>query len=202
MSQRLPEALQTLIDALSKLPGLGPKSALRLAMTLLKWPESETRRLGNNIAALRDSLNLCSSCGAVCASDPCEICGDEQRDRTLLCVVPEWDSMLAMENGGFYNGLYLILGGLISAQQKVEARQLEIERLMNRLDAGEIREVILALGATLEAENTASYLKQLLAKKYPQIMVTRLAQGIPLGGEVKHMDKETLRQSMRYRQEL
>ena len=110
--------------------------------------------------------------------------------------------MLTMEDGGFYQGRYFILGGLLAPLEGVQAENLELEKLERRLDEGEVCEVILALGATLEAENTASLLRARLAARYPAVKVTRLAQGIPLGAEVKFMDKETLRQSLRYRQEL
>ncbi len=168
----------------------------------MEWPESETRRLGNDIANLRDELCLCSRCGGIAASDPCPICSAPERDREKLCIVPEWDSILALENGSFYNGQYFVLGGLLSASQKADSRSLAMDQLLARLGENEITEVIMALGSTLEAENTATYLKQVLAREFPHIVLTRLAQGMPLGAEVKYMDQETLRQSMRNRQKI
>lgn len=208
--QQLPEPLRELTEQLAKMPGLGPKSALRIAMTMLKWPESQVRRLGLSIHDLRDKLYLCRHCAAVSDEDPCAICTDQNRNRELLCLVTEWDSLLALEQGGFYKGLYLILGGLLSPLENISPDSLEIDRLRARLDGGNtsgnvrgpVTEVILALGATLEAENTASYLRNLLRRDYPHIRVTRLAQGIPLGSEVRFMDQETLRQSLNFRQEL
>lgn len=202
MRSDLPEPLRVLTEQLSRLPGLGPKSALRVAMTLLKWPETETRRLGQGIAGLRDTLCLCSRCGSLTAEDPCPICTDPYRTASLLCVVPEWDSMLAMEKGAFYQGLYFVLGGLLEGTTQSDAQGLDTGKLLSRLAEGEVKEVILALGSTLEAENTASYLKTILSRKFPDVKITRLAQGIPLGAEVKFMDHETLRQSLKYRQEL
>lgn len=201
MNENLPEPLRALIEQLARLPGLGPKSALRIAMMLLKWPESETRRLGHGIYALRDNLCLCSRCGGLTAADPCPVCADRERSIDILCVVPEWDSMLAMEAGAFYRGQYFILGGLLEPLEKRDSQSLETDKLYARLAEGEVTEVVLALGTTIEAENTASFLKQALQKKFPAIRVSRLAQGLPLGAEVKFMDKETLRQSLRYRQE-
>ena len=198
MPSRVPEPLRALVEQLARLPGLGPKSAMRVAMTLLKWPEAETRRLGQNIHSLRDSLNLCTRCGGLSATDPCAICSDASRSREMLCVVAEWDSMLTLDEGGFYHGQYLILGGLMGPQ---EGRP-DLERLESRLEEGEITELILALGATVEAENTAAFIREMLRRSYPALRVSRLAQGIPLGGEVKYMDRETLRQSLRFRQEL
>lgn len=199
---RLPEPLKVLVAQLGRLPGLGPKSALRVAMTLLKWPEPETRRLGMGIAELRDSLHLCSRCGALTETDPCPVCSDPTRTTDMLCVVAEWDSMLTLEEGAFYRGRYFILGGLMAPLDNMNADVLELDRLDKRLAEGEISEVVLALGATLEAENTASLLRSRLGRAFPNIRVSRLAQGIPLGAEVKFMDRETLRQSLQFRQEL
>jgi len=194
--------LQAVIDQLSRLPGLGPKSAMRCAMSFLKWPEAETRRLGAAIHDLRDKLHLCGHCGALCDVDPCPVCSDAARARDLLCVVADWDSMLTLESGGFYTGRYLILGGLLAPLDNVHPDNLELDKLDARLKQGEIAEVILALGATVEAENTASFLRTRVQARFPHIRVSRLAQGIPLGAEVKFMDKETLRQSLKFRQDL
>ncbi len=200
--QRIPEPLKILVDQIAKFPGLGPKSAMRVAMTLLKWPEAETMRLGKNIYELRSNLHLCNECGALSDVDPCTICSDLMRSNEILCLVSEWDSMLTLEEGGFFKGKYFILGGLLSPLDSRSSEYLEIEKLMQRLDKGEIKEVVLALGATAEAEATAVFMKEKITARFPQIKVTRLAQGIPLGAEVKFMDKETLKQSLQYRQEL
>lgn len=200
--RKIPEPLQAVVDQMARLPGFGPKSALRAAMTLLKWPETETRRMGQAILDLRSRLSLCGRCGALTDQEPCHICRDATRDREALCVVSEWDSMLTLEQGGFYRGYYLILGGLLSPLDNMHPEHLDLEKLEARLAEGEIREVILGLGATVEAENTASYIRERITRRHPGIRVTRLAQGIPLGSEVKFMDSETLRQSMKYRQDL
>ena len=200
--QQLPEPLKILVEQLSKLPGLGPKSAQRLAMTLLKWPEKQTRDLGQNIHDLRDKLHLCTRCGALSDTDPCSICLNESRAVDTLCLVPEWDAMLALEEGGFYKGQYMILGGLIAPLENITPEQLELEKLRVRLKEGQIREIIFALGTTIEAENTVSYIKELVKREFSHIQVSRLAQGIPLGSDVKFVDKATLRQSLTYRQSL
>lgn len=202
MHSQIPEPLKALVEQLARLPGLGPKSAMRVAMTLLKWPEAETRRLGVGIHDLRDNLHLCSRCGGLSSSDPCAICADAERSRDVLCLVTEWDSMLTLDEGGFYRGQYMILGGLLAPLERMNSESLDLDRLVNRLAEGEVQELILALGATLEAENTASFIRRLVRKRFPQIRLSRLAQGIPLGAEVKYMDKETLRQSLQYRQDL
>ena len=200
--QRIPEPLKNLVDQLARLPGLGPKSAMRAAMTLLKWPEAEVRRLGKGVYELRDTLHLCSRCGGLSDSDPCPICSDPERDETQLCLVAEWDSMLTLEEGNFYRGYYMILGGLLAPLDHSPAETLETDRLRSRLAEGRVRELILALGATVEAEATATFIKDMVNARFPEVRVTRLAQGIPLGAEVKYMDRETLRESLRYRQAL
>ena len=199
MHSQIPEPLRALAEQLARLPGLGPKSAMRVAMTLLKWPEAETRRLGKGIHDLRDNLHLCSRCGGLSATDPCDICKDENRSRDTLCLVNEWDSMLTLDEGGFYHGQYMILGGLLAPLANMDSDSLDLDRLISRLEEGEIHELILALGATIDAENTASFIRNLVRKRFPHIRVSRLAQGIPLGAEVKYMDRETLRQSLQYR---
>ncbi len=198
----LPKPLADLVGELSSLPGLGPKSALRAALTLLKWPKDRTQGLGRCIHDLRENLFLCSRCAGLAESDPCPICADPARNPDSLCVVSEWDSLLALEETGLYKGLYLILGGLISPLDGVDSSSLEIGRFQSRLGEGSVREVILALGTTLEAEATASFVKGLIERDFPGVRLTRLAQGIPLGAEVKYVDKETLKQSMVHRQSL
>lgn len=200
--QRIPEALKALVDQLSRLPGLGPKSAMRIAMTLLKWPKEEVRRLGKNVYELRDTLHLCSRCGGLADADPCPICADSSRDEGELCLVAEWDSLLTLEEGNFYHGYYMILGGLLAPLDHSPAEMLDMQRLYARLGEGTVKELILALGSTADAEATASYVKDNVNARFPAVRITRLAQGIPLGAEVKYMDRETLRQSLRYRQEL
>ncbi len=200
--QRLPEPLQAVVDQLARLPGLGPKSALRAAMVFLKWPEAETRRLGRAIHDLRDNLHLCARCGAIADTDPCAVCANPARTDETLCLVADWDSMLTMEAGGFYNGRFMILGGLLAPLDNVNPDTLELDRLEKRLAEGEVRELILALGTRVEAENTASFIRGRVQARFPHIRVTRLAQGIPLGQEVQFVDKETLRQALRYRQDL
>ncbi len=171
-------------------------------MAFLQWPEAETRRLGTAIHDLRDKLHLCGRCGALADSDPCPICADASRSSDILCVVADWDSMLTLESGAFYTGRYLILGALLAPLDNVQPDSLALEKFDARLLEGEITEVVLALGATLEAENTASFLRARVQSRFPAIRVSRLAQGIPLGAEVKFMDKETLRQSLQFRQDL
>jgi recombination protein RecR len=198
----LPKPLADLAEQLQSLPGLGPKSAMRVGLALLKWPKDRAQGLGRAILELRENLCLCSRCAGLAESDPCPICADPTRDPEQLCLVGEWDSLLVLEEAGLYKGRYLILGGLISPLDGVDQGSLEIERLLARLAEGLVQEVILALGTTLEAEATTSFIKNLLDRRFPQVRLTRLAQGIPLGAEVKYIDRETLKQSMVHRQNI
>jgi recombination protein RecR len=198
--RELPHTLRAVVDQLAGLPGLGPKSALRLALTLLKWPKERTRNLGQGILELRDKLCLCSRCAGIADEDPCSICADVGRRAEQLCLVAEWDSMLVMEQSAMYRGLYLVLGGLLSPLDGIRPENLEMGRLRARLRDSGVQEVILALGTTAESEATASYIKNILERDYPTIQVSRLAQGIPLGTDLKYIDRETLRQSFAYRQ--
>lgn len=200
--QNLPGPLKDVVDQLSSLPGIGPKSALRIALTLLKMPREKASGVGQSIIELRERLCLCEDCACLAESSPCAICADSARDNDQLCLVPEWDALLAMEEMGIYRGKYLVLGGLLSPLDGIEPGHLEIDRLKRRLSTGEISEMILALGATLDAESTASYVKNLVETEHPSVSVSRLAQGIPIGAEVKFMDKETLKQSLVHRQKV
>ncbi len=198
----LPQPLQIVVDRFSSLPGVGPKSALRMAMALLAWPVEDVRDFGKAVAALRDDLKVCSTCAALTATDPCAICADPARNRDQLCVVAEWDSLLVMEEAGLFKGRYLVLGGLLAPLDGTASDKLRFELLHERLESREIREVILALGSTLEAEATGSHLKNMIERSFPAVRVSRLAQGIPLGAEIKYMDRETLKQSMQFRQDI
>ncbi|MEW5772551.1 MAG: recombination mediator RecR [Thermodesulfobacteriota bacterium] len=202
MAQELPAPLRDVVERLSRLPGMGPKSALRAALELLRWPRERAEDLGRSILELRRNLCFCSRCAALSDTDPCGVCADPGRSDEQLMVVAEWDSLLAIEAGGFYRGRYLVLGGLLAPLDNVTRDQLEFGRLRARLAEGGVKELILALGATLEAEATATSVRDLAAQIAPDVAVTRLAQGIPLGAEVKYMDRETLKQSLVYRQKL
>jgi len=190
------------VDQLAHLPGLGPKSALRVALTLLKWPKERTMDMGRGILELRDKLCLCSSCAGIADQDPCTLCSDPGRRSEQLCLVAEWDSLLVMEQSGVYRGRYLVLGGLLSPLDGIKPESLEMGRLRKRLVQNQVQELILALGTTLESESTGSYVKNLVEREFPGVQVTRLAQGIPLGADLKFIDKETLRQSIAYRQKI
>lgn len=202
MTNSLPGPLRDVVDHLSSLPGIGPKSALRIALTMLKMHKEQARGIGQSIIDLRENLCMCESCASLAEASPCALCSDPARNHDQLCLVAEWDALLALEEMKTYKGRYLVLGGLLSPLDGVEPGHLEFDRLRRHLETGEISELILALGATADAEATASYVKNLVSTEHPTVTITRLAQGIPIGAEVKYMDRETLRQSLNYRQEV
>ena len=199
---KLPGPLKDVVERLTRLPGIGPKSALRIGLHLLKLPQDSAQDFGRSIIELREKLCLCEECASLAESSPCPLCADPARHREQLCLVADWDSLLSMEEMGMFKGRYLVLGGLLSPLDGVGPGSLEFGRLRRRLAGGEVTEVILALGATLESETTASYVKNMVEADFQQVAVSRLAQGIPMGGEVKYMDRETLRQSLLYRQKV
>jgi len=198
----LPAPLVELVEQLARLPGLGPKSALKVAMTLLEWPRGRAESLGEGILRLRERLCLCSRCAGLSETPVCPVCADATRNAEQLCLVSQWDSVMLIEETAQFAGYYLVLGGLLDPLEGVTPGQLRLDALRARLSEGGVHECILALGATLAAESTASHIKNLLAREFPGVLLTRLAQGIPLGAEVKYVDKETLSQSLRYRQNL
>jgi len=200
--ESLPKPLQRVARNLARLPGLGPKSALRIAFFLLNMPREEVEELILSIGDLRQSLFICERCGSLSDSNPCGICSDPQRDSTTLCIVPDWDSLLTMEQMGIYKGRYLVLGGLLAPLEGMNSPQLNLEKLKAILLEGEVKELILALGATRESEMTETFIREMVRGEFPHISLTRLAQGIPVGVELKYVDKETLKQSLTYRQSL
>jgi recombination protein RecR len=190
------------VEHLTALPGVGPKSALRMGMALLQWPEARVRSFGQSLIDLRQQLCLCSLCGSLADADPCPVCTDPTRQDDLLCLVADWDSMVTIDEAGLFRGRYLVLGGLLSPLDNVQAKDLALERLRDRLEAGGVRELILALGTTRESETTESYICGLVRDLAPGVRVSRLAQGIPIGSEMRYVDRETLKQSLTYRQSL
>jgi recombination protein RecR len=198
----LPTPLAELVEQLARLPGLGPKSALKVAMTLLEWPRPRADGLGDAILRLRERLCLCRHCAGLSETPVCPVCADPSRNNEQLCLVAQWDAVMQLEETGLFTGRYLVLGGLLDPLEGVSPGQLRLDVLRARLSEGTVTECILALGATLAAETTASHIKNMLDREFPGLRLTRLAQGIPLGAEVKYVDKETLSQSLRYRQDL
>jgi len=201
LNQGIPttESVYKLIQELNKLPGIGPKSAQRLAYYLLRAPEEQTKLLVDAILSIKQKTKLCSVCFNVTDADPCSICRSSQRDRTKICIVEQPQDILALEHTGIYKGLYHVLHGAISPTEGVGADDIKIKELMNRLQGGSIDEVILATNPTLEGEQTALYLNKLISPL--GIKVTRLARGLPFGTELEYADDVTLTRAIEGRQE-
>jgi recombination protein RecR len=200
MSQVMAEPVARLIEELTKLPTIGPKTAQRLTFYLLRQPKEEVRALAEAILALKEQVIFCSVCCNIADQDPCRVCQDPQRDRTKLCVVEEPLDVLAIERTGVYRGLYHVLHGAISPVDGITAEDLRIKELLRRLQDGQVEEIILATNPNLEGEATALYLSRLLAPL--GIRITRLARGLPVGGDLEYADEITLSRAFEGRREM
>jgi recombination protein RecR len=190
--------IDRLIQLLSKLPGLGPRSGRRAALHLLKRREALMLPLIQSLESVAAGIKSCSVCGNFDVQDPCAVCSDQRRDATLLCVVEDVADLWALERTAAFKGRYHILGGVLSALDGVGPEQLNIASLIRRVEAGGIGEVILALGATVDGQTTAHYLTDRL---HPfSISISRLAHGVPVGGELDYLDDGTLIQALKARQ--
>lgn len=189
--------IERLISLLSRLPGLGPRSARRAALALLKRREQLMTPLAEAMAEAAARVRACSACGALDTRDPCTVCSDGSRDAGLICVVEEAGALWALERGGTFRGRYHVLGGLLSALDGVGPDDLRIAGLLARVATGGVREVILALPATVDGQTTAHYLADKLSGSGAE--VTLLARGVPVGGELDWLDDGTLAQALRAR---
>jgi recombination protein RecR len=189
--------IERLIALLSKLPGLGPRSARRSALALLKRRDQLLRPLAQAMAEAADKVKACSICGALDTSDPCAVCADQNRDAGLICVIEEVGALWALERGGSYRGRYHVLGALLSALDGRGPDALRVNELVARAQSGEVREIILALPATVDGQTTAHYLAERLARA--NVSVTSLARGVPVGGELDWLDDGTIAQALRAR---
>ena len=189
--------IERLISLLAKLPGLGPRSARRAALALLKKRDQLLIPLGQAITEAGEKVKVCKVCGALDTTDPCAICSDRARDPTLICVVEEVGALWAMERGASFRGRYHVLGGLLSALDGVGPEALRAEGLIARAADGVVKEVILALPATVDGQTTAHYLAERLAPS--GVPVTMLARGVPVGGDLDWLDDGTIAQALRAR---
>jgi recombination protein RecR len=189
--------IERLIQLLAKLPGLGPRSARRAALYLIKNREKLLSPLSLAMADAQDKVTVCSTCGNVDTIDPCTICSDPRRDRTILCVVEEVGDLWALERAGAWTGLYHVLGGTLSAMEGIRPEDLAINYLIERAAVSGMREVVLATNATVEGQTTAHYITERL--KGLGLSTSRLAHGVPVGGELDYLDEGTLTAAMRAR---
>ncbi len=188
-----------LIEQLHKLPGIGPKTAQRLAYYLIRMPAEEAAALAQAIGSVKDQTTFCGRCRNITEADPCRICADLARDQTLLCVVEEPLDVLAIERTGVYRGLYYVLHGVIDPMRNVGPEDLHIRDLVTRLTDEPIAEVVLAMNPTVEGETTALYVRQLVTPLGRK--VTRLARGLPVGGDLEYADDLTVARAFEGRQD-
>lgn len=189
--------IERLIQLLSRLPGLGPRSARRAALQLIRRKEQLLGPLATAMAEARDRIVVCSTCGNVDTSDPCTVCRDDRRDPSILVVVEDVADLWALERAGAVRARYHVLGGVLSAIDGRRPEDLNLATLAGRAADGRVTEVILALGATVDGQTTAHYITDILAAK--GVKVTRLAHGVPVGGELDYLDEGTLSAAMRQR---
>jgi len=200
MAAVTPEPVTRLIEAFAQLPGIGPKTASRLTFYLLRRPLEQTQALAEALVDLKQRIVFCRQCFNITEENPCAICSDERRDRSVLCVVEEALDVLAIERTGEYRGLYHVLHGAISPVEGIGPDELRINELMARLKQEPVREVLLATNPNLEGEATAMYLARLLQPL--GVRVTRLARGLPVGGDLEYADAVTLSRALEGRQEM
>jgi len=192
-----PQAILKLINSLSTLPGIGKKTAERLALHILHAPDHEAAALAGDIIELKSSVRLCSSCFALSDSSLCRICMDPARDRSLICVVENPTDMAAIEKANIFTGVYHVLGGALSPIDGIGPSDIRLKELFNRADPQKVTEIILATKTNVEGEATAAYiLNQLTSKK---ITITRIASGIPMGGDLQYVDPLTMQKAMEKR---
>ena len=190
-------AIEELVAEFAKLPGVGRKTAQRLTYFLLKQPREEAARLARAVAALGERVRACSRCGNLTEADPCAICADPRRDQGLVCVVEEASDVLAIERAGEYRGVYHVLGGALSPIDGVDPEDLKLAELFARVDDGgptheTVREVVLATNPTTTGEATALHIAEELRRRAPEVNVTRLASGLPVGSDLEYADEVTL----------
>lgn len=195
----LAKPVARLVEELSRLPGIGPKTASRLTFYLLRAPKEQVKALSQAIGELKEKIVTCEICYNVTEESPCNICRDEERDRSLLCVVEEPLDVIAIERTG-YKGLYHVLGGVISPVEGIGPENLKIAQLLRRLESEPVKEVILATNPSLEGESTAIYIRRLLSSS--PIKVTRIAHGLPVGGDLEYADQITLTRALEGRREM
>jgi recombination protein recR len=193
-------AIGRVIDAFSKLPGIGPKGAQRIAFYILSSSDVQTQDLIDAISDLRENVRFCEICGNVCEQSPCVICQDPRRDHTKICVVEEPKDIMSIERTHEYAGVYHVLGGAINPMANIGPADLKITQLLERLKDAQVKEVILALDPNIEGEATVTYLARLLEPL--DISITRLASGLPVGGDLEYADEITLGRAFAGRQEV
>jgi len=197
---RYPQAIQNLIEYFQKLPSVGPKTAERYVFYLLKKSPETLQGFAQSLAQLKLGTKMCQSCLAISDANPCPICQDDKRNKAILCIVANTQEMLSLEATGKYPGKYFVLGGLVDSLENIGPEQLNVKALIKKIQAEDIKEIILALSPTVEGETTVLYLSKLL--KPENIKITRLARGLPLGSSLEYTDEITLIESLKNRSQI
>lgn len=195
-----PPSLEKLMDALAKLPGVGPKTAQRLAFHIMEQPGEEAALLAAAIGEVKEKLHFCPVCFNIAENEVCEICGDTQRVASVICVVESAKDIIPLEKSGSFRGYYHVLGGLISPMDGVGPGELHLKELLKRLEDNKVQEIIMATSSGVEGEATALYIGDLLRPLVPKI--TRIAQGLPVGGDLEYVDEITLARALQGRRDI
>ncbi|MGD1276116.1 MAG: recombination mediator RecR [Tepidisphaeraceae bacterium] len=196
------QSIQNLMNELSRLPGIGMRSAERIAFHLLKQSPQEAMKLAEAIREVKTRIRHCGICYTLTEQDPCEICASPSRDQSLVCVVEQPKDLLALESTGLYNGVYHVLLGRIAPLEESHPQDLTIDALVKRLEEGKIREVIMGTNPTVDGDGTALYIQNLIAQKFGHIQVTRLARGLPAGSSIEYANKNILADAISGRQKM
>lgn len=193
----IPKAIQNLIESFEKLPGIGPKTAQRLTFYLLHVPQGELDKFANSLQNLKKDTILCSICFMIDETNPCSICSNIQRDRSIVCVVEQPLDVLALEKGKGYKGLYHVLHGKIDPLNSIGPDEIYISNLLKRVkENDEVKEVILSTNPTMEGEGTAMYIAKQLKTQNPELKITRIGRGLPVGADLEYADEVTLQRAM------
>ena len=198
---KFPKPIQNLIDQFCKLPGIGPKTAERLAFSFLKWTQKDKQDFANAFSQINGSITHCSVCYNISEKDPCPICADPARDKSKICVVAESHDLAAIENTNEFKGLYHVLGGVLEPLHGITPDILKTDELAAKVQKNKISEIILAFNPDMEGEATMIYLKNLL-QPFKKITITRLARGMPVGADLEYTDEITLSNALKNRKEI
>jgi recombination protein RecR len=202
MSSTYTQSIQSLMNELARLPGIGMRSAERIAFHLLKQPPEEAMKLSDAIRDVKTRIRHCSVCFNLTEQDPCSICSDGSRDQGLVCIVEQPKDLLALESAGLYRGVYHVLLGRIAPLEGVEPGDLTIDPLMQRLASGKVREIIMGTNPTMEGDGTALYIQSLVGQRFPDVQVTRLARGLPAGSSIEYANRNILADAISGRQRM
>jgi recombination protein RecR len=202
MSSTYTQSIQSLMNELARLPGIGMRSAERIAFHLLKQPPEEAMKLSDAIRDVKTRIRHCSVCFNLTEQDPCSICSDGSREQGLVCIVEQPKDLLALESAGLYRGVYHVLLGRIAPLEGVEPGDLTIDPLMQRIASGKVREIIMGTNPTMEGDGTALYLQSLIGQRFPNVQMTRLARGLPAGSSIEYANRNILADAISGRQRM